>query len=90
MSTHVDFEQNSIGGGRDIIEKVNVDVLMLDIYLGLGKHHHFLVNLCNFENFLINAFSRVFLREIEIMVVINYKSLNLIKYYLGDQGKKRT
>lgn len=33
-SMHVNFEQNPISGGRDITEKVNVDVLMLDIYLG--------------------------------------------------------
>lgn len=42
-------------------EKVNVNVLMLDIYLGfMREQHHFLVNLCNFETFLINTFFRVF------------------------------
>lgn len=91
MSTQLNFEQNPIGGGRVITEKVNVDVLMLDIYLGfMGKHCLFLVNLCNFENLLINEFARVFLSDTERMLVINFKSLNLTKYYLRDQGKKRT
>lgn len=48
------------------------------------------MNLCNFENLLINAFSHVILRDIERRLVIYYKSLNLIKYYPKDQGKKRT
>lgn len=80
MSTHINFEQNPIRGGRDITEKVNVNVLMFDIYLGfVGKHNHFLVNLCNFEKFLINAFSRVLLRDIERMLVIDSKLLKFNK-----------
>lgn len=64
---------------------MNVDVLMLDIYLGFnGKHYHFLVNLYNLMNFLTNAFSRVFLRDTERMLVTDPKLQGLIKYYFRN------
>ena len=39
MSAYVNFEQNLIIGGQDITEKVNVDILMLDISISRIQAH---------------------------------------------------
>jgi hypothetical protein len=57
----MNFEQDPTSGGRGIAKSVGFDNLMLDIYLGfMREQHDFQVNLCNFDNILINAFCCVF------------------------------